>query len=243
MIEWQDLDDADPALALAPMVRGVEKTFGWIDAHGPIPLTPSKAFKRVFVHWAAAEFDWPGHREADLFAVNRVLNEPDFMPLMVLHDLMIAMKLGRHYKGAFRLTKAGKALIGHPGAIFGAVVSFFLFRVDHASFSRFHDAPVLGNWDIFLNVLNVEAEDGATGAHLRRVLYGEPEVTPLPRYDEVMGALYLQVLRPLCWAGLLHQQRGADSYRTEDALFVKSPLWRSALGLDTDAEVVPATRH
>ena len=243
MIGFRELDDAEPALAQSPVVRGIEKTFDWIDAHGPIPLTPSKAFKRVFVNWAAAEFDWPGHTEADLFVVNRVLNEPDFMPLMLLHDMMIAMKLGRHYKGAFRLTKAGKQLVGHPGRIFGEVVPFFLFRVDHASASRFHDEPLPGNWDIFLNVLNVEAEDGATGAHLRRVFYGEPEVTPLPRYDEVMGALYFQVLRPLCWAGLLHQQRDADSYRMEDALFVKTPLWKATLRLDTDGEVKGATRH
>ena len=46
----------------------------------------------MFVHWAAAEFDWPGHTEADLFAVNKVLNEPDFAPLMVLHDLSMAAR-------------------------------------------------------------------------------------------------------------------------------------------------------
>ncbi len=74
---------------------------------------------------------------------------------------MIAMKLGRHYKGEFRLTKAGQALAGHPGRIFGTVVPFFLFRINHASMSRFDDAPILGNWDAFLNVLNVETEDGA----------------------------------------------------------------------------------
>lgn len=140
MITLREMDDCDPALAFSPLVRGVEKTFAWIGEHGGIPLTPSKAFKRVFVHWAAAEFDWPGHTEADLFAVNKVLNEPDFAPLMVLHDLMIAMKLGRHYKGEFRLTKAGQALAGHPGRVFGTVVPFFLFRINHASMSRFDDA-------------------------------------------------------------------------------------------------------
>jgi hypothetical protein len=46
--------------------------------------------------------------------------------------------------------------------------------------SRFDDAPIPGNWDVFLNVLNVETEDGATGAQLRRVFYGEPETGPLP---------------------------------------------------------------
>lgn len=172
-----------------------------------------------------------------------MLNEPDFAPLMVLHDLMIAMKLGRHYKGEFRPTKAGQALAGHPGRIFGTVVPFFLFRINHASMSRFDDAPILGNWDVFLNVLNVESENGATGAHLRRVLFGEPEMGPLPRYDEVMGQLYIQVLRPLCWAGLLQQGRGTASYRFEEAVFMKTPLWRSALVLDTDAQVAPAIRH
>ncbi len=236
MIALREVDDADPALAFSPLVRGVEKTFAWIGEHGGIPLTPSKAFKRVFVHWAAAEFDWPGHTEADLFAVNKVLNEPDFAPLMVLHDLMIAMKHGRHYKGEFRLTKAGQALAGHTGRIFGTVVPFFLFRINHASMSRFDDAPILGNWDVFLNVLNVEIEGGATGADLRRVLFGEPEKGPLPRYDEVMGQLYVQVLRPLCGAGLLQQERGTPSYRFEEAVFMKTPLWRAALRLKAEAK-------
>lgn len=243
MIGIRELDDTDPALAFSPMVRGVDKIFAWISEHGGIPLTPSKAFKRVFVHWAAAEFDWPGHTEADLFAVNKVLNEHDFAPLMVLHDLMIATKLGRHYKGEFRLTKAGQALVGHPGRIFGTVVPFFLFRVDHASLSRFDDEPILGNWDIFLNVLNVETEDGATGAHLRRVLHGEPEMGPLPRYDDVMGQLYTQVLRPLCWVGLLQQGRGIATYRFEEAVFMKTPLWRATLRLETDRMAGRAVRH
>lgn len=239
MIAWRDLGDDDPALVHSPLVRGVEKTFAWIGQQGGIPLTPSKSFKRVFVHWAAEEFDWPGHRRDDLFAVNKVLNEPDFGPLALLHDLLIAMKLGRHYKGEFRLTKAGQELAGHPGRIFGTVIPFFLFRVDHGSLSHFEDTPLLGNWDIFLNVLNIEAEDGATGAHLRQVLYGHPG----PGFDATMSGLYIRVLRPLCWAGLLEKQDGASWYRTEEALFVKTPLWKSALVLDTDDEVAPATRH
>ena len=92
---------------------------------------------------------------------------------------------------------------------------------------------------MFLNVLNLETEDGATGADLRRVFYGEPD----SGFDAMMSGLYVQILRPLCWAGLLEKQDGASRYRSGDALFVKTPLWRSALRLDTDAEVAPATRH
>lgn len=75
------------------------------------------------------------------------------------------------------------------------------------------------------------------------MLFGELEKGPLPRYDEVMGQLYIQVLRPLCWAGLLQQARGTASYRFEEAVFMKTPLWSSALVLDTDAQVAPAIRH
>ena len=53
MITLQEIDDADPALAHSPMVQGLEQTFAWIGEHGGIPLTPSKAFRRAFVHWAA----------------------------------------------------------------------------------------------------------------------------------------------------------------------------------------------
>ncbi len=49
----------DPALAHSPMVRAIGKIFAYIAENGPIGLTPSMAFKRVFVHWAAAEFGWP----------------------------------------------------------------------------------------------------------------------------------------------------------------------------------------
>ena len=107
MIEFRQIEDTNPALAHSPMVRALEKTFAYIAEHGGIGLTPPKAFKRVFVHWAAREFDWPGYSEDDLFAINKVLNEIDFGPLMDLHDVMIALKIGRHYKGQSKLTKAG----------------------------------------------------------------------------------------------------------------------------------------
>ncbi len=107
MIHFLPINDDDPALARSPMVCAIEKTFAYIAENGPIGLTPSKAFKRVFVHWAAAEFNWPGYSNDELFSLNKVLNEIDFPPLMDLHDLLIALKIGRHYKGCFCLTKVG----------------------------------------------------------------------------------------------------------------------------------------
>ena len=241
MIEFRQIEDGNPALAHSPMVRALERTFAYIAENGGIGLTPSKAFKRVFVHWAAREFDWPGYTEEDLFAINKVLNEIDFGPLMDLHDMMIALKIGRHYKGQFKLTKAGQGLVGHPGRVFGIVTPFYLFEVNHARFSRFDDESVLGNWDVFLNVLNVETEDGATGADLRRVLFGEPDLAG--GFDDVLSSLYIQVLRPLCWTGLLEENRAKGLLRTRESTFTKTPLWRAALKLETDSMVRQATRH
>ena len=238
MIKFRQINDGDPALAHSPMLRGLEKTFAYIAERGGIGLTPSKAFKRVFVHWAAAEFDWPGQTEADLFAINKVLNEIDFGPLMDLHDVMIALKIGRHYKGQFKLTKAGQTLVGHPGRLFGILTPFYLFEFNHARFLR-PGGPQLRSWDVFLNVLNVETENGATGADLQRTLFGEPDPG---HYDDIRISLYIEVLRPLCWVGLLYEDP-VDGLNRAGNVFTKTPLWRAALRLSTDEMVRPATRH
>ena len=239
MITFREIDDDHSALVHSPMVRAFEKIFTYIDEHGAIPLTPQKAFKRSFVDWAAEQFDWPGYSKAELFVVNKVLNEIDFPPLVDIHDMMIALKMGRHYKREFRLTRAGKDLVGKPGSLFGMVTPSYLFEVDHLRFGRVRER-ILGNWDIFLNVLNVEAENGITGLELRRELYGEPEAGT--GFDTIVSSLYVQVLRPLCWTGLLHEQR-QDGLRLSTSYFTKTPLWRAALRLTTDDSVKPVMLH
>lgn len=235
-----ELSDTHPALAYSPMVRGLAYTFTYIAENGPIGLTPSGAFKRVFVQWAAEAFDWPGHRPADLYAVNKVLNEWDFFPLAELHDVMLALKIGRHFKGAFRLSPFGKTFVGHPGRLFGLVAPFYLFRVDHGRNSRLKEERLFGNWDIFLNVINVEAEGGISAERLREVLYGAPG-SGHP-YDPITGQLYVEVLRPLCWLGLL-QVIGEERMALRDNVYAKTPLWHAALRLDTDAATQHIVKH
>ncbi|MFM7986151.1 MAG: hypothetical protein ACKPKO_43250, partial [Candidatus Fonsibacter sp.] len=148
-----------------------EMTFSYLAEHGGIELTPNKCLKRTFVHWAASAFEWPGYTAEDLFALNKVLNEVDFAPLMFLHDIMLALKIGRHYKGKFSLTKSGQTLAGRSGKIFGIIAPFFLFHVNHEYLSR-RPTQLTGNWGLFLNVLNVEAEGGVTATAFRETLYG-----------------------------------------------------------------------
>ena len=112
MVEYKRIADEEPALVHSPLLKAALLTLGYIEEHGPIGLTPLKALKRHFVEWAAREFAWPHYTAAELFEMNKVLNEQDFMPLLVLHDVLIATKLARHYKGTLQITKLGRELRG-----------------------------------------------------------------------------------------------------------------------------------
>jgi len=116
MPAFKTLPENDPLLLTSPLIRGVLKTAEYIEANGGIGLTKSGAFNRKFVHWAAAEFDWPGYSEEELFRINKVLNEWDFPPVEDIHALLKGLKLGRYYKGKFLLTRLEKSWRPNPAA-------------------------------------------------------------------------------------------------------------------------------
>jgi hypothetical protein len=52
MIRLKPLPDDVAVLDQSHVYRGARLILGYVAEHGAIPLTPSKAFKRVFVNWA-----------------------------------------------------------------------------------------------------------------------------------------------------------------------------------------------
>ncbi|MFG6501523.1 hypothetical protein [Sulfitobacter sp. 1A15106] len=236
MIEFRTLIDDHPDLAHSPLLRGALLTLEYVQKHGSIGLTKNKAFKRVFVHWAIENFDWPGQRGAEMFRYNKVINEYEFPPLEMLHFLLISLRLGRHFKGEFRLTKRGSELMQAPGRLFAELIPHFVFRVDHASYARFKGRP-LGQWDVWINVINVEADHGTTEAALFETFYDEPKDWHTAGWQE-MAAFSSCVLRPLEWAGLLIETREDAVGKLAYQVF-KTPLWRSTLNLDTDVLLRP----
>lgn len=240
MLPFVPLANDDPALSHSPLLKAAVLTLDYINEHGPIPLTPSKGLKRRFVHWAAQAFDWPGYTESDLFAVNKVLNEVDFLPLMVLHDILLGTKLARHYKGALHATKLGFEMRSQPGALWPLLAEFLLCRIDFG-YRRQPDEQLIGNWDVFLNVLNIEAHDAVSANQLCDVLYGT-EAREEGRNHRSSSPFYIQILRPLCWAGLLSECKGGQRFGGERQ-FGKTLLWTAALRLETGALVKEATRH
>jgi len=236
MIKFRTLADDHPDLVLSPLLHGALLTLQYAQEHGSIGLTKTNAFKRVFVHWAVEHFDWPGRSAEEMFRYNKVINEYEFPPLEILHFLLISLRLGRHLKGEFRLTKRGVELARAPGRLFAEFIPFFLFEIDHSSFARLDDRP-FGKWDVWMNVINVEANQGTTKAALFEAFYGEPEDWHTSGWRE-MAAFSSYVLRPLVWAGLLDETKD-DGARKQDCHVFKTSLWRSTLNLETNCMLGP----
>jgi uncharacterized membrane protein len=115
-----NISSNDPNLQHSKLLAAGNLIYLYVEEHGSIGLTKTKAFNRKFVAWAADNLDWPNYSAKELYRVNRVLNESDIYPIWVLHDLLIITKMGRHYKSEFRRTKKGKTLssIGRISTLF-----------------------------------------------------------------------------------------------------------------------------
>lgn len=236
----QPVKNDEPALAGAPMIGAAQKLLAYLAEYETIALTKGKAFQRKFVHWAAAEFDWPGWEEDRLFLLNKVLNEYDFPPLEALHFVFLKLKLIRHYKLTCRLTNAGRDIADKPGDLFNLMMPFWLFEVDHAASSRLPE-PRLGNWDIFLGVLNTEAAQCVTCGALREILYGPPDADQ--PYDRMPGMIWSQVLQPLCWIGLLAETMSDERKSLEDRVYTTTGLWTEAFRFPFDGQVGLVALH
>ncbi|SLN77898.1 hypothetical protein [Roseisalinus antarcticus] len=236
MMVFRTLSDDHSDLAHSPLLRAALLTLHYAQDHGAIGLTQTKAFKRVFVHWAVKHFDWPGSGADGMFRYNKVINEYEFPPLEVLHYLLITLRLGRHFKGEFRLTKRGAELAQSPGRLLAELIPFFILDIDHASYARFAERPD-GKWDVWMNVINVEADHGTTDHALFAAFYGDGHDRGNVGWRE-MAAFSSCVLRPLEWAGLLIETDEERAGKHVHHIF-KTPLWRSALNLDIDGMLQP----
>ncbi len=241
MIPLIPISDSAGAMRHSPVLRAVCLTLDYIHENGPIGLTATGALKRYFVEWAVAAFDWPFYTTEDLYAVNKVLNECDFPPLAIMHDLLLGAKLARHRKGALHATRLAKQLRVDPAALWSLLARQFLFATDHTGYTRYGDQP-MGNWDIFLNVINVEAQHGLSEDRLSLVLYGPGEGQGWRDEIRMKAALYIHVLRPLCWMGLLEEVRSGEGFKRDETYF-KTALWHEAFKLETDVHLDPVTQH
>ena len=222
---------SEELLRHAPLFMAIQKTLQYIEVNGPIGLTPTKALKRYFVHWAAKEFDWPHLGYDELFCVRKTLHEFDFEPLEMVHYIICTAGFARHYKGALHLTKKGKKVLLDPQNLFTLTVPFYLFHIDHATWHWNREEPA-GNWGAWLNVISIMLNQHgcATDMYLYEQFYGPFD--PVTQRSELRDFVFC-VLKPLTWVGLLAETR-EGARLAETHYYAKTPLWITALQLESD---------
>lgn len=214
-------------LSGSPMCMNAMKVLTRASEDGGIMLTKSGAFYRKFVTWAAEDFGWPGYEAEELYRLNKVLNELDFMPLAIMHELLLGARLLRHYKGKALPTKAGKAMIGDYGALQAELFDSFFLALDHGAYERFPIEYDDADLPHFLGVIHNRLGDWVRLTELAGWCVPLNLITSY-RFSPVQDAsfyLFSRLTRPLLWLGMIEQMPTEDRFRIEDRLYRKTPLF------------------
>ena len=175
--------------------------------NGGIELTKSGFFNRKYVVWAAEEFQWPNYQPTQIYRLNKVLNEQDFPPLSVMHELMLLGRLIRHRKGFAVLTPAGKAMLGNFGMLQAQLFETYFNTYDFGSDERFPKYIEHDDFRHFFGVVANRLGDWVTlsdFAHWCLPIALIPSNLGRPEFEACLH-MSSNLVRPLCWLGLMEE--------------------------------------
>ena len=212
-----------------PMVRLADLVLRFAANHGPLRLTRSGAFKRVFVKFA---YDALGFYNCDIeeYGQHKVLNEASFGLLEVTHQVLIDIEAGEHLRGHFRITELGKSLRTQPEELFRRFFLQFLFRINHAYYGGLEDNPER-DWDAALNTID-QLPDGSSFIDLC-VAIGEPTMQNHNPKNNLLAEVDFGILRPLTWIGML-DQRFTKMEAVGVYTYHRTKLWSGVFELNSD---------
>ena len=215
---------------------------------GGLPLTATGNLSRAMVAEMCKLIEWPDYEQADAFRFNKVINEPDFLPLHVVRQLAQAATLVRTQRGKLVATPLGKSMLSDakPGSLLAVLFHLAFWRMDLSYFGR----GLLGSWPqadagVVLWSLSVCANDWQSAEKLTR-LCTIPEPTMLSgSWDRTPYAMEAKILRPLLWFGLLeHRGEKLPSSRFgEHHFYRKTELFDRLLAFDVQANLSEGARH
>jgi len=238
MYEILTIPSDDPMLESSPLVRALDFLAAkFAETPTGIQMTKNMAFRRDLVAEAISIIQWPEWTPQDIYdgyMPVKVADEYHFEPFWELHYLLLRMKLARHYKGKLVLTKQGKAAFSDRFRRFDAVAQALLFDDPQYAEKRSW-RNLMGNWDVWLNVLDVETQHGASGKKITEALYGPAKDEN--DFDPRTSDLYYGVLRPLIWCGMLNEHMDAGRKLTQ-RMYTKTLLWDRYFKLDPKTPIL-----
>jgi hypothetical protein len=191
---------------------------------------------------------WPGFDKVEAFRFNKVVNEPDFLPLLFLRQLAEAAGLLRKSKGHLRTSPRGRAALDEPNLRSLQALLFHL-TMWHFDLSYFGIARH-GRWPqedvgVVLWSLSVAANDWQSTERLTRMCTVPIHSVLEPGWDSASMAMQARILRTLHWFGLLdHKREPIEGQRFGERHFYrKTALFDRFLTFNVRTEAETATRH
>ena len=232
-------------LAGSAVLRAARLLLQKSDREGGLKLTATGNLSRAVVGEMIDIVEWPGFDKETAFRLNKVVNEPDFLPVHFVRLLLEATKLLRPKRDKLLPTRLGKKMteLEQEGALQAILFHITFWHVNLGYFDR----NPLESWPqndvgIVLWSLSASANDWMHPDKLTRLctvpFIGVIEAS----WDLGSYAMEARILKPLTWFGLLEcrweQKQGLGKSR----LYRKAPLFDRFLKFN-DLIERPVMRH
>jgi hypothetical protein len=235
-------------IAGSPVARNTLILLRQAIEHGGLPLTATGNLSRAVVAEMCKLIEWPDYDQADAFRFNKVINEPDFLPLHVVRQLAQAATLVRVRRGKLVATPLGKSILSGPnrGSLLAILFHLAFWHMDLSYFGR----GLLGSWPqadagVVLWSLSVCANDWQSAEKLTRLCTIPAPAMFSETWDRTPYAMEAKILRPLLWFGLLeHRSERVPSGRFgEHHFYRKAELFDRLLAFDVQVDLSEGPRH
>ena len=233
-------------IAGSPVARNTLILLRQAIERGGLPLTATANLSRAVVAEMCKLIEWPNYDQADAFRFNKVINEPDFLPLHVVRQLAQAATLVRAQRGKLVATPLGKSMLSEQGSLLAILFHLAFWHMDLGYFGR----GLLGSWPqadagVVLWSLLVCANDWQSAEKLTRLCTIPDPAMFSEMWDRMPYAMEAKVLRPLLWFGLLeHRREKIPSGRFgEHHFYRKVELFERLLAFDVQVGLSEWARH
>jgi hypothetical protein len=212
---------------------------------GGLKLTQTGNLSRAVVAEMVEAIEWPGLDKDESFRFNKVINEPDFLPVHFVRVLLQGTKLVRRHRDRLLLTRLGKEMLveGRHGALQALLFHIALWHLNLGYFDRNPiDSWPQSHTGVVLWSLSASASNWLDRETLTRLC-----TVPVAGVLESSGdlgsyAMESRILRPLTWFGLLESRREGRAGLGEPRLYRKTPLFERFIKFNVQIER-PTTRH
>ncbi len=213
-----------------------------------LKLTATGNLARTVVSEMVDRFAWPGFDKGEAFRFNKVVNEPDFLPLLFIRQLAEAAGLLRKSKGHLRCSPRGRAALDEPNlpSLQALLFHLTMWHLDLSDFGRgLHDRWPQGDVGVVLWSLSVSATEWQSPERLTRMCTIPINSVLEPGWDSASMAMEARILRTLHWFGLLDYRREPIEGQRfgERRFYRKTALFDRFLSFDVHFETADTRRH